>query len=208
LSEDGSDGEMKQRHLTLAACAVALAIAVVMGAACGGQGEVDVNFAEETVLPPSEETALPSDLVEHRSAEAAYSISYPEGWEIESRGSTGDSFTLFSSPAAPVATLVVACYKGENQTPDSLIRQDAAIVARYGQGVVLLDQAVPIEIAGGTGKQIMYTTSFAGLTIEHIVAYTVRGECGWRLGLSTYGSGTLRAYLSLFQQVVASFRPD
>jgi len=107
-----------------------------------------------------------------------------------------------------LAELIVSCYKGENQTPDGLIRQDAAAISSIGAGQIDPTRAVPIELAGIAGKQLIYTTSIAGFVIEHVAAYAVQGECGWRLGLSTYGQATLDDYLPLFQRMIASFGPD
>ncbi|MGB6837470.1 MAG: hypothetical protein WBF66_07185 [Dehalococcoidia bacterium] len=195
--------ELVKRLSYLAALCGIVVGALVVVAACGGEEEQPPAQATPQARPtPDPDVAL----VQYESPSAGYSISYPEGWEVAPQGSLGDRFTWFSPGRAPLAEMIVSCYKGENQTPDGLIRQDAAAISGIGQ--IDPTRAVPIELAGIAGKQIIYTTSIAGFVIEHVAAYAVQGECGWRLGLSTYGQATLDDYLPLFQRMIASFQPD
>jgi len=200
---------VKRLSYLVALCAIVLG-ALVIVAACGGdekQPPAEETPAEET--PQARPTPDPNvPFLEYQSPGAGYSISYPEGWEVTPQGSLGDRFTWFSPDRAPLAELIVSCYKGENQTADGLLLQDAAAISGIGSGQIDPAQAVPIEVAGIAGKQVTYTTTIAGFVIEHVAAYAVQGECGWRLGLSTYGQATLDDYLPLFQQMVESFQPD
>jgi hypothetical protein len=68
--------------------------------------------------------------------------------------------------------------------------------------------AVPVEIAGVEGKRISYSISVGGVAVEHVVAYVVAGSCGWRIGLNTYGPGSLEPYLPLFDRILPSVHFD
>lgn len=195
---------VKRLPYLVALCGIVVGALLVV-AACGDEEEQPPP--EETpVARPTPDPNVP--FVEHQSSSVGYSISYPEGWEVTPQGSLGDRFISYSPSRSPLAEFIVSCYRGENQTADGLILQDAAAISDVGIGQIDPTQAVPIEVAGIAGKQLTYITSLEGFVVEHVVVYAVQGECGWRLGLSTYGEATLESYLPLFQQMVASFQPD
>jgi hypothetical protein len=179
-------------------------------AACGGNGqEAPSSTASPAPVPtvapvPTIDPNVP--LVEYSSPELGYSVSYPEGWT--SNASSGSLLATFSLTLAgrPIAQLTVLCSKGANQTVESLVMQDRVILGRYG--AAMPTETTDVELGGVSGKQVAYTVGLGGLTIEQVAAYAVKGDNGWRIGLATYGAGTLQSYLPLFQRIIASFRLD
>jgi hypothetical protein len=184
---------------------------VAAAAACGGSGDNSptpsaVASPEATIEPlPTIDPNVP--LVEYRS-DLGYSISYPEGWDA-TRATPSTPFAGFtwSLSARPIAQLTVNWSQGQNQTIDSLMALDAAILPRGGG--VMPAESTPVQAGGLPGKEVTYTTSFGGLPIEQVVVYVVKGDIGWRIGLATYGgTGSLQQSLGLFDRIIASFRPD
>ncbi len=163
-------------------CAIALLVV-----ACGGAeketlapapGETSVANGE-TPTPEVLPTVNPDvSLVTYESPDKGYSIDYPEGWEYQV-GSMGlsDNFVWSTPEGRVLAQVSVMCEEGEGLTADSLLMKDAANVIPYG-GVIDSRQAQPIQVDGVEGKQIRYFVSLAGVTVEQIVAYVVKGECG------------------------------
>lgn len=186
-------------------------VAVLFLAACGGHGD-ETATTPEAGLPtvpagPSELPAVDPNapLVEYHSPEKSYSVSYPQGWQVNTESGFADYFLWSADDGRPLAQLAVTC-NAQALTLDDLISADAAVVARFGAGIDP-STIVPIQIAGTTGKQLMYTVPAGGLPVEQVVAYAPGEKCGWRLALASYGPGTLPAYLPLFQRIVASFQP-
>lgn len=178
-------------------------------AACGGGGE---ETSVSTATPPPAITVGPvptvdaaTPLAEYRSADMGFSIGYPEGWNVQTPGGVFSAFT-WSTNGRPIAQLTLLCNQGENLTVDGLISSDRAIIASGGGSVP--SEPTPIEVAGLPGKQTTYEVNLGGLTVEQVAAYVVSGECGWRIGLATYGPGTREPYLPLFDRILASFRPS
>lgn len=201
---------MRSRFFRLATAGVCLLL-VAAAAACG-EGEQEPLPPISTPLPPSTPEVLPTvdpgvPLVEYRLPDRGCSLGYPEGWE-ELEEQSGPDLAVFSwaLDGKPMAQLTILCNEEENQTLDSLIQQDAAIIS--GLGGAGFSEPTPIEVAGTAGKQVTYTINFAGFAVEQVAAYVVKGECGWRIGLATYGEGSLRSYLPLFERIIASFRLD
>ncbi len=200
---------MKRLACFAALCAIVLG-ALAVFAACGGEEEQPAEPTPTTNATPfARPTPDPSvPLVQYESSSAGYSISHPEGWEVTPQGASGDRFTLYSADRAVLAELIVSCYKGENQTVDGLIIQDAGAVANIGAGYIDPTTAAPIEVDGISGKQLTYITSVQAFVIEHVATYAVDERCGWRLGLSTYGQGTLDPYLPIYQRMIESFQVE
>lgn len=176
-------------------------------AACGG-GE---DTAVPTTTPPPAITAGPlptvdaaTPLAEYRSADPGYSIGYPDGWSVQTAGGPFSAFT-WSTNGRPIAQLTVSCDQ-EATTVEGLINKDRQIVAQAGGS--LPPEPTPIEVAGLEGKQVTYEVNFGGLTAEQIAAYVASGGCGWRIGLATYGTGSLDPFLPLFDRILASFQPS
>jgi hypothetical protein len=177
--------------------------------ACGDGGE-ETSVPTATPPPaitvgpvPTVDAAVP--LAEYRSADMGFSIGYPEGWKVEVPGGIFSAFT-WSISGRPIAQVTLLCNQGENMTVDGLIASDRQIIASAGGSAP--SEPTPIEIAGLPGKQTTYETNFGGLTAEQAAVYVVSGECGWRIGLATYGPGTREPYLPLFDRILASFRPS
>ena len=183
-------------------CVIALT-----AAACGGGGEESTApTPAETPSPVVLPTVNPNvSLVAYQSPDKGYSIDYPEGWQYEVGSGQATDFFVWSTPEGrDLAQLSVMCVEGENLTADSLLMKDAANVIPYG-GVIDSRQAHPIQVDGVEGKQIRYFVALGDLTIEHIVAYVVKGPCGWRIGLNSYGAGSLDPYVPLFSRIIPTF---
>jgi hypothetical protein len=177
-------------------------------AACGGGGQ---EASGPTATPPPAVTVEPvptvdaaTPLTEYHSADPAFSIGYPEGWVVQTPGGSFSAFT-WSTDGRPIAQLTLVCDQ-ETKTVDGLIAKDRQIIAQAGGGD--LSEPTPVEIAGLPGKEITYEVNFGSLTAEQVAAYVVSGDCGWRIGIAAYGSGTRQPYLPLFDRILASFRPS
>jgi hypothetical protein len=181
--------------------------------ACGGDEEPEATSTIEAGSPtPTVQTpvVLPTldpniSLVEYHSPDLGYSVSHPQGWELETEPGFADYFVWSTEEGRPVAQLVVSC--NENAlTVDDLLLADSAVASRFGgfDPTSIED----VEIGGTTGKQVRYTVAVSSLVVEQVVAYAPGEQCGWRLALAAYQAGTLRNYLSLFEQIRASFQPD
>jgi len=184
---------------------------VVAAAACGG-GDEETPSSTAGPSPVATVAPLPTidpnvPLVEYSSPEIGYSVSYPEGWKADAaQGSTFATFNWSLEGGRPVAQLTVLCNRGENQTAESLMAQDTAILAQYGGAMP--EESTTVEVGGVSGKQVTYTVNVSGFTIEQVAAYAVKGDCGWRIGLASYSPGSLQSYLPLFERILASFRAD
>lgn len=198
------------RRFAVAAWGLALFAVLAFAAACGGDnGEPATPVVEEptaTTVPfPRVDTDV--SLVEFHSIGRGYSVGYPQGWEMdanpEATGSGTDSF-LWQVSERRIALLQVTC-NPRLLSPEALMQADAAIAAQFGPG---FDPAAaePVEVAGVEGLQNTYRIAVGGAQVEHVVAYIAQGECGWRIGLSTFGSGTRESFLSLFERILASFQ--
>jgi hypothetical protein len=213
---------MKRRTLVSVLVGVFWLAGLLVAVACGGgQGETPpASTVGETTpaaggpsaeVPPTPaprpEPAVDTDvpLVEFHSEDKGYSIAYPEGWE-EDVGPTryADAF-LLNDGKRHIAQLTVVCKPGK--PVETLLLEDAQRVSRFG-GSIDRANAVPVDVAGVTGEQVTYSTNVSGLFVEHAVVYAFTGDCGWRIGLNTYGAGTLPAYLPLFERILATFQPD
>ena len=177
-------------------------------AACGGGSE---EASVSTATPPPAVTVGPvptvdaaTPLTEYRSADPGYSIGYPEGWNVQTPGGVFSVFT-WSTDGRPIAQLTLLCDR-ETKTVDGLIIKDRQIIA--GAGGSVPSEPTDIEVAGQPGKEITYEVTFGALTAEQVAAYVLSGDCGWRIGLETYGSNTREPYLPLFDRILASFRPS
>lgn len=188
-------------------------VVTLLAAACGG-GNNETLAPTPTGASPATgavpaPTVLPTvdpnvSLVNYESAEMGYSISYPEGWEY-SAGLAGTDFFTWGTPERRVlAQLSVTRVEGEGLTADSLIQRDAAAVGNFG--VIDPGTAVPVQVSGMEGKHLRYSVRVVELRIEHIVAYAADEESGWRIGLNTFGAGTLDPYVLLFERIIESFR--
>jgi hypothetical protein len=196
-----------------------LGSAALLVAACGSGNEESgpatpggaspANGAAPTSAPlPTVDPSVP--LVGYESRDKGYAIGYPEGWEIHP-GSTdaADYFTWSLAGGQILAQLSVTCETEAavapyRLTPDGLILRDAANVIPYG-GEIDSRAAVPVRVSGVEGKQLVYAVHLGDLEVEHIVAYAVIGECGWRIGLNTFGAGSLAPFVPLFERIVDSF---
>lgn len=200
--------EVAKRFLMAAWC-LALASVVAFAAACGGNdGEPATPVVEEptpTIAPfPSVDTNVP--LVEFHSSGRGYTIGYPQGWKVDASPEAtgaGTDFFLWEIGTQRIAVLQVTCNR-QLLSPEDLMHADASVASRYG-GSLDVNAAVPVEVAGVEGRQNTYSLSVGGLTVEHVVAYLVHGECGWRIGLSTMGPGTRDPFIPLFERILASF---
>ena len=202
----------------MAALATLLAVALVLVGACGSEEE---ETGPPTAGPrpsqtatsgpgPASEPAPTVDpgipLVAFRSPDKGYSLRYPEGWEVDATPGGGTDAFLWRIGDRRLALLQVTCNR-ELLTPQSLMRADASVASNLG-GYLNLADAVPMQVGGVEGKQNRYSLSVGGLTIEHVVAYVAIGDCGWRIGLNSYGTGSLNPYLPLFDRILASFHFD
>lgn len=198
-------------------CVVLAALSLV-AAACGGDEEtVAPSDDSELALPPtsaspaSSPEVLPTfdpdtSLVEYRSPDKGYVVSYPEGWEVDAGPHTGiDTFLRGSASERIFAQLSVRCRPRDNQTVNDLMRTSQAVLSRFGP--INLAEATPIEIAGTEGKKLSFAVRVGDIDVEQVVAYAVQGDCGWRVGLAAYGKGQLEQYLPLFDRIIASFQP-
>ena len=193
---------------------VAVFAIALLAAACGGGDEEPAAptpsepfatsaAASTPVVAPTVNPEVP--LVTYESAEMGYSIGYPEGWEYRAGSGGLSDFFIQGTPQGRVfAQVSVTCAREEGVTADSLILRDAANVA--SMGVIDSRTAVPVQVSGVEGKSLRYFVNLGELTIEHVVAYAVVGECGWRIGLNTFGAGTLDPYVPLFERIVDTFR--
>jgi hypothetical protein len=184
-------------------------------AACGTGEEPQATATTTTAAGPPTPTAQAPPavsptadsnvpLVEYHSPDLGYSISHPEGWELDVEPGFADYFVWSTDDGKPLAQLVISC--NENAlTVDDLLNVDSAVAADTGgfDPTSIED----VEIGGTTGKQVRYTVAISGLVVEQVVAYAPGEKCGWRLALASYGSNTLSGYLPLFKRIVASFQP-
>jgi hypothetical protein len=188
--------------------AAACVLVVTATAACGDGGKEGASPATPTLAPstpaakPTVDPSVP--LVEFRSPDKNYTIGYPEGWE-ELKDVSGPDFIVFSWDLnGPVAQLTILCNEGQNQTLDTLVAGDNAVMRRFGG--TGLSGPTPIEVAGLPGTQMTYVANYSGLVVEQAAAYVIDGDCGWRIGIATYGRGSLQSFLPLFERILASFR--
>jgi hypothetical protein len=193
-----------------------LTIALVLGVlglvtltACGSNGQSAPNDQPspgptETTEPlPTVDPNVP--LSEYQSPDKGYSVGYPQGWEKGSVAGLLDLFVLKTESGKVAAQLTVECLQAEpDWTPETLMTVDAKAAKTAGQ--VQFGQSTDVEVGGVTGKVRRYSINVQGLTIEHIAVYIIRGDCGWRIGLNSFGQNTLAAYIPLFDRILASFR--
>ena len=207
---DLNDGRpLIARFLTGALC-LALAAIVALAVACGGGSEESttpvVQEPTPTIVPfPGIDTNVP--LVEYHSTGRGYSIGYPQGWEPDASPDAtgaGTDFFLWEIGGTRFAVLQVTCNQ-QALSIDALMMTDAAFASRYG-GILDPNTAVPVEVGGVEGRRLTYNLSIGGLTVEHVVAYIAHGECGWRIGLSTFDPETREQLLPLFERILASFK--
>jgi hypothetical protein len=200
---------------------LAVASLVLLLSACGSQGgpessgqasPVPTGVVSTAIVPTAVPAVLPTvgpdvPLTVYESPNVGYSIGYPEDWWLQPAAAGGDSFVRTTPEGKVAALLTVNCYKAEpGWTPEDLMTADAKAVGTVSpfHGTVPTD----IEVAGVTGKERRYSFSPAatGFIIEHVVAYFISGDCGWRIGLASYGENTLDPYIPLFDRILASFR--
>src|SRR3989304_2561911 len=105
-----------------------------------------------------------------------------------------------------VALPQVPC-NGQFLTPDELMSADSGVVSYFG-GTISQSSAAPIEVAGVEGMRNMYAFAPGGLAVEHVVVYLPGDECGWGIGLSPFGVGSRGPLISLFNEIIDSFRFD
>jgi hypothetical protein len=203
---------VQSRFLQVVLSSVILAGALGLAACGGGQGQ-EVTPTEEVGPPTETAQAGPAELpavdpnvplVEYQSPDRGYSISYPQGWQVDVEPGFADYFLWSTEGGRPLAQLAVTCNE-DALTPDELISVDSAAASLFG--AIDPTSIVPIDIAGTTGKQMRYTVQAGSVAVEQVVAYAPGEKCGWRLGLASYGAGTLASYLPLFQRIIESFRP-
>jgi len=207
---------MKSNLWRQAALAAITALLVLVAVACG-TGQEEESTPSTAVLPTPAVQGTPrplptvdlssflnASLVEYRSPDKGYTISYPEGWKVSaSAGGPLDTFLGSTPEGRAVAQLSVACFEGD-WTLDKLVAQDMAVISHF-QGSASAPQ--PLEIAGETGSLLTYSMQFEQLSVEHSVGYLVRGKCGWRVDLTSYGVGTRLAFQPMFERIIASFQP-
>jgi hypothetical protein len=200
------------KKLTVLSAGAVLAIAgLVVLAGCGSGGSKEQPTEQPSVEPTQTQTVetLPTvdpnvDLTDYRSPDKGYSLGYPQGWEKASVGSL-DQFLVKTESGKVAAQLTVNCLQaGSDWTPEFLMTVDAS--AAHIAGQVQLGQVTDVEVDGVAGKERRYSIDVQGLTIEHVAAYVIHGDCGWRIGLNSYGQGTLAPYVPLFDRILASFR--
>jgi hypothetical protein len=145
-------------------------------------------------------------LAEFRSPDKGYSFRHPEGWEVDASPGAGTDLFTWMVDGRRLALLQVTCNR-EIRSADSLMMVDADFASSFG-GSLDPSAAVPVEVGGAEGIQNRYSISIGGGRIEHVVAYVSAGDCGWRIGLNSFGSGTLEPYLPLFQRILDTFHFD
>lgn len=204
---------MLLRCIAIAAAGAAFWSVTILATACdGGEGQPGPEPDAGQQGTPIAATPVPRStvdpnvpLVEYHSPDKGYTVSYPEGWKIDAPpGGAIDTF-IWTEDGMHLAQLAVT-RNADAVTPDELMRLDVSIVTRYG-GRIDPAQTREMQVGGTTGKLIMYSVNAGGLPIEQAVVYASHGDYGWRLGLSTYGAGSLPGYLSVFQRIIASFQP-
>jgi hypothetical protein len=194
------------RRIVIMGAAAALLGAAIVGTACGGGGD-EADQVTPTVatslLRPTPDTNTP--LIEYRSPDKGYVVSYPEGWEFDdSPQALGDAFVWRMADGTNVAQLVIT-RNADILTPEDLLKQDVSIISTYG-GRIDPTQTRDVQVAGKTGTMALYATSLGGLPAEQAVVYFAGDDYGWRLGLTTYGGSSLPAFLPLFDRIIASFQ--
>ena len=199
---------MRLRALPRALPLIFLAVAALAVACGSGQSDKADNTPEATgtdTASPTVDVNVP--LVEYRSPDKGYSVSYPQGWEVTLTGGFADTFITRNSLGQVAAQLSVACFPTkEGWTEATLMTQDAKAASLSGG--FQTTPAGDTELAGLPAKRRRYSLSPGGLTVEHVVVYQIRGKCGWRVGLNSYGKDTLNAYIPLFDRILATFRVD
>lgn len=178
-------------------------------AACGTSEEEPLPTVPPSpvaTLQPLPTLSPDIPLVEYRSPDGSYSIGYPEGWEVQLAGDSPIAAFSWAVDGRPLAQLTILCITGENQTVDGLMADDARIISQAGGRPPT--ESTPIELAGVEGKQVTYVVPAGGLSAAQVAAYAIKGDCGWRIGLATYGAEPITAYLPLFQRILASFSAD
>lgn len=197
---------------------LALAALSLVATACGDGGEEAVAPSDgpESTSPASSASPSPAPgvlptfdpdtaLVEYTSPDKGYVIGHPEGWEVDAGPHTGiDAFLRGSAADRILAQLSVRCRPGENLTVEQMMRTSQAALSSLGR--INPAGATPIEVAGTEGKKLSFVIKVADIDVEQVVAYAVKGGCGWRIGLAAYGKGQLQQYLPLFDEIIASFR--
>ena len=201
-------GRALMRSIAPAACFFGLLVLLVMAVGCnGGEQQGGATPAEQFRTPVARPTYdANAPLVGFHSVDNGYTIGYPEGWEQDTPPAPGTDAFVWKIGDTRLALLQVTCNPGL-LSPEALMSADAEVASTFG-GRLDPSTAVPVEVAGVEGKLNTYGVSVGGLAVEHIVAYAAKGNCGWRIGLSSYGEGSLAPYLPLFNRIVASFRTD
>jgi hypothetical protein len=177
--------------------------------ACGG-GEDSQSDRQPSPAATPAPGALPTvdpdaPLAEYESPDKGYTVGYPEGWEIAEGPGPVISFRRWTPEGQVAAQLTIACWEiQEGWTIETLMTQDATAAVR--EGGFQTTPGADIEVAGVAAKKRRYSLNVAGLEIEHVVAYFIQGDCGWRIGLNSYGKNTLDPYVPLFDRILDSFR--
>jgi hypothetical protein len=209
---------MRLRVHLLCLLSLALIVSCLMATACGGGGK-NAAFPDEAALPTpltpsgspeSTPQAVPTfdagtELVEFRSPDKGYVLSYPKGWQVIAGPDTGiDTFVRSLPSGVVLAQLSVTCRQGmEGQGVLDLMRVTQGALKGFAQ--INLATATPIEIGGTAGKKLIFSATIGDIKEEQAVAYAVLGDCGWRVGLAAYDEGQLQQYLPLFDRIIASF---
>jgi len=189
-------------------------IGALLVAACGSDEEPQATPTQEassaTPTVPTQPAVLPTvdpniSLVAYHSDDLGYSIGYPQGWEFDVEPGFAEYFLWYAEDGRPIAQLAVSC-NPTALTVEELIAVDESVAASFAG--IDPGSVTDIEIAGTTGRQLRYTVSIETLVVEQVAAYAPGDECGWRLGLASYGPNTLTPYTPLFNRIVASFQPD
>lgn len=78
-----------------------------------------------------------SDLVEYEHPDGVFTISYPEGWEIDDRSTKGEAVVVFENPEG-VSFLMIEAYQrdGDDMTESELVEKlDSVVDSSIGENV-------------------------------------------------------------------------
>ena len=205
----------RARRFRAFAVALLMALALVALQACRSESNTPATpTAAPVVATPTEAAVvvpLPVDpnsftLQTANGGPNTFEIGVPNGWAPEAVEAVNGfaSRWVFTQGRNRIAQITVRCTR--DGTVLSMTGEDASLVEHI-HGVYELEKAMPITLAGLTGKQVDFSVKLGTSTSDQRTVYLEDPVCGWRITLQVYYSGDRDRYAQLFQRVLGTFRP-
>jgi hypothetical protein len=204
---------------------ISLALALGLVAACGSGSKSPPSGSTSTSSPgaasgsPSPAVApTPAgpgsfQLQPDDSANTAFSIQFPVGWQAENVVVPGGFARRYftTRDGARTVAITVRCAPGE--TIASLSKLDASLVGGTLHGQYNLAGLTSVTAGGLQGQTTDYTVPLGstgdpnGQQQESRVLYLQGTSCAWQILLQTFATGQRQVYSALFDAVLATFQP-